>query len=129
MSDDKVIIDQFFENHRPRLSAKTVTSLRPLLSVVHLPKKHVLIRENQLNSKIYLIQKGASRSFYLHNGREVHTWFAFEGDQNQIAAAITEPVMDRIYFAGEALSIKNQAMVHEACESAYRRGATMFWDV
>lgn len=80
MSDDKNIIDQFFEHHQPRLSEKTVTSLRPLLSVWHLPKKHVLVRENQLSKKIYLIQKGASRSFYLHKGIEVHTWFAFEGE-------------------------------------------------
>jgi len=80
MSEDKIIIDQFLENHKPRLSEKTVTSLRPLLSVVHLPKKQVLVREKQFCSKIYLIQKGASRSFYLHNGREVHTWFAFEGE-------------------------------------------------
>ena len=51
--------------------------------------------------------------------------YAFEGDQNQIVAAITEPVMDKIYFAGEALSINNQAMVHGACESAYRMVASM----
>lgn len=80
MSDDKDNIDQFLGNHQPRLSVKTVTSLRPLLSVVHLPKKHVLVRENQLSNKIYLIQKGASRSYYLHKGIEVHSWFAFEGE-------------------------------------------------
>lgn len=54
--------------------------------------------------------------------------YAFEGNQKRIVAAINEPVKDQIYFAGEALSIDNQAMVHGACESAYRMVATMLRD-
>lgn len=54
--------------------------------------------------------------------------YTFDGDQKQIVAAITRPIMDRIYFAGEALSIDKQAMVHGACESAYRMVATMLRD-
>lgn len=54
--------------------------------------------------------------------------YSFEGNQKNIVAAINEPLMNRIYFAGEALSIENQAMVHGACESAYNMIATMMKD-
>jgi len=33
--------------------------------------------------------------------------------------------MDKVYFAGEALSEDNQAMVQGACESAYKMIARM----
>jgi len=45
--------------------------------------------------------------------------YSFDGDQEDIVGAISEPVMNKIYFAGEALSLDNQAMVQGACESAY----------
>jgi monoamine oxidase len=51
--------------------------------------------------------------------------YSFDGNQNSIVAAINEPVLNKIYFAGEALSINNQAMVHGACESAYSMIAIM----
>jgi len=40
----------------------------------------VLIREKQNSGFIYLLIKGAARSYYLKNGKEINTWFAFEGD-------------------------------------------------
>ena len=51
--------------------------------------------------------------------------YSFDGNQKNIVEKIKEPVSDKIYFAGEALSIDNQAMVHGACESAYERIAFM----
>lgn len=45
--------------------------------------------------------------------------YSFNGKQNQIVEQLKEPVNNQVYFAGEALSIENQAMVHGACESAY----------
>jgi monoamine oxidase len=51
--------------------------------------------------------------------------YSFDGNQNNIVATINEPLLNQIYFAGEALSINNQAMVHGACESAYNMIATM----
>ena len=43
---------------------------------------------------------------------------AFDGHQKKIVSTITEPLRDKIYFAGEAFSIKDQSMVHGACGSA-----------
>jgi len=54
--------------------------------------------------------------------------YSFDGNQEDIVAAINEPLFNKIYFAGEALSIENQAMVHGACESAYSMVATMLKD-
>jgi len=54
--------------------------------------------------------------------------YSFEGNQEDIVATINEPIFNKVYFAGEALSIKNQAMVHGSCESAYRMIATMMKD-
>uniref|UniRef100_UPI00404B073D flavin monoamine oxidase family protein n=1 Tax=Flavobacterium sp. TaxID=239 RepID=UPI00404B073D len=51
--------------------------------------------------------------------------YSFDGNQNNIVATINQPLLNKVYFAGEALSIKNQAMVHGACESAYSMIATM----
>ncbi len=54
--------------------------------------------------------------------------YSFDGNQKDIVTIINEPLKNKIYFAGEALSIKNQAMVHGACESAYSMVATMMKD-
>lgn len=54
--------------------------------------------------------------------------YDFEGNQRSIVDAIKEPVANKLYFAGEALSIDNQATVHGACESAYSMVALMLKD-
>jgi monoamine oxidase len=54
--------------------------------------------------------------------------YSFDGNQKNIVATINEPLLNKVYFAGEALSIENQAMVHGACESAYSMIATMMKD-
>ncbi len=80
MTDSSKWIDWYLTQKETRLRKETAELLRPHLDVLALPKKHVLVRENQTSGIVYLIAKGAARSFYLHNGTEVHTWFAFEGE-------------------------------------------------
>ncbi len=45
--------------------------------------------------------------------------YTFENDQEDTVAALQEPVLGKLFFAGEALSIDNQATVHGACESGF----------
>lgn len=45
--------------------------------------------------------------------------YSFDGDQEEIVKAIKQPILNKVYFAGEALSIEDQAMVQGACKSAY----------
>lgn len=80
MKEDITIIDSFFENYKPQLSLKTISLLRQHVAVLRLPKKHIILRENQISNHAYLIINGAARSYYLHNGIEVNTWFAFENE-------------------------------------------------
>ncbi|MEM6831075.1 MAG: NAD(P)/FAD-dependent oxidoreductase [Bacteroidota bacterium] len=44
----------------------------------------------------------------------------FDGDTNAIMNAVLEPVANKVFFAGEALTFENQSTVHGACESAYQ---------
>lgn len=39
-----------------------------------------MIKENQTSGVVFLVFQGAVRSFYLHNGVEVNTRFAFENE-------------------------------------------------
>lgn len=80
MTEQTNIIDDFLNKYEPKLSQKTKAMLKPLMSIQQLPKKKVLIRENQVNSQLYLMLQGAARSFFLRQGVEVHTWFAFENE-------------------------------------------------
>jgi monoamine oxidase len=51
--------------------------------------------------------------------------YDFEDRQWRVVEAIQEPVADRLFFAGEALSIDHQATVHGACASAFDTVARM----
>ena len=54
--------------------------------------------------------------------------YSFKENQYDVVEKLKEPVAAKIYFAGEALSIENQATVHGACESAYSTVAAMMQD-
>jgi monoamine oxidase len=45
--------------------------------------------------------------------------YAFEGRRKAIINTISKPIMNKVFFAGEALSLKHHATVHGACGSAY----------
>ena len=45
--------------------------------------------------------------------------YLFNAKQQKVVQTLKKPIANKIFFAGEALSIKNQATVHGACESAY----------
>lgn len=72
------------------------------LSVVKQAKGHSLIREGSTHPFAYFLLQGAARSFYLKDGTEVNTWFAFENEtvgsfqnyQNQPARESVELLED-----------------------------------
>lgn len=74
----KTFIDHFATNQQ--LSDNTKAELCRQLSILNLDKKHVLIKENQRHDFAYFVIKGAIRSYYLKDGVEINTWFAFEND-------------------------------------------------
>ncbi len=77
---DNEIIQALLDEHRPKLAEDAKTFLAPCMKLMRLPKRHVLVRELQTSGSVYLIITGSARSYYLQDGIEVHTWFAFEGE-------------------------------------------------
>lgn len=74
----KNLIDHFAVEQE--LTDETKAEICNHLSILHLNKKHVLIKENQYHDFAYFVIKGAVRSYYLKDGVEVNTWFALEND-------------------------------------------------
>ena len=44
------------------------------------PSKTIIIHAGKLDRKVYFIEKGITRSYVLHNGKQITTWFSKEGD-------------------------------------------------
>ena len=44
------------------------------------PSRFKLINEGSIANKIFLVKKGALRSYYLKDGNEITTWFTFENE-------------------------------------------------
>lgn len=44
------------------------------------PEKEILIHAGRLDRKVYFIEKGVTRSYIIHDGKEITTWFSMEGD-------------------------------------------------
>ena len=42
--------------------------------------KTTIIQAGKLDRKVYFIEKGITRSYVLHNGKQITTWFSKEGD-------------------------------------------------
>lgn len=44
------------------------------------PSKTIIIHAGRLDRKVYFIEKGLTRSYVLHRGKQITTWFSKEGD-------------------------------------------------
>lgn len=62
------------------LTTDTLSELENHMTVVKYAKDKILLTENQTHDYAYYILQGAARSYYLKDGIEVNTWFAFEGE-------------------------------------------------
>ncbi len=54
--------------------------LATFLFVKKIKKKEILLKEGQINDKIYYVQKGLLRVYIIHEGKEINTWFVKEGE-------------------------------------------------
>ena len=61
------------------LSDDTLQILKENVTICHFPKKYKLIEANKFCKSAYFIEKGMTRSFWLVNGEEITTSFAYEG--------------------------------------------------
>ena len=77
-----ILYQRFIDHYSSsqQLTDHTKAEICNHLSILHLNKKHVLIKENQQHDFAYFVIKGAVRSYFLKDGIEVNTWFALEND-------------------------------------------------
>ena len=54
--------------------------LSETLKTLVCPKKHYILKEGQISSHIYFIERGFVRSFYSKDGKEITCWFMKEND-------------------------------------------------
>lgn len=57
-----------------------VEKLAAFLFSKKIQKKKLLLREGQVNDRMFYVQKGLLRVYYIHDGKEVNTWFVKEGE-------------------------------------------------
>lgn len=44
------------------------------------PAKAIIIQAGRFDRQVYFIEKGITRAYILHEGKEITTWFSAEGD-------------------------------------------------
>lgn len=62
-----------------KLSPQVKSAIESKLIWQEFPKKHVLIKELSLCNRLYFIEEGLARVFYLKDGKEITDWFCSEG--------------------------------------------------
>lgn len=50
------------------------------IEVLEFPARFKLVKTGLAVNKIFFIEKGASRSYYIKDGKEITTWFTFENE-------------------------------------------------
>lgn len=56
------------------------SALRQMLRRYELPRRNWLLKPGQVSERLYFIEKGVVRGYYLKEGREVTSWFMKEAD-------------------------------------------------
>ena len=62
------------------VSKEALEALVSLFERVVFPSRTIIIYAGKLDRKVYFIEKGITRSYVLHNGKQLTTWFSKEGD-------------------------------------------------
>jgi CRP-like cAMP-binding protein len=66
----------FFANKDVNLLEQLAT----LLFIKKIKKKEIILKEGQVNDRIFYVQKGLLRVYRIHDGKEINTWFVKEGE-------------------------------------------------
>ena len=62
------------------LSEPLRQALRELVQREELPKRHQLLRSGQVAQRLYFLETGVVRGFYLQDGKDMSSWFMKDGD-------------------------------------------------
>lgn len=69
----------YLQNLHP-LSPDLQTALTAMLRRDTYPRKHWLLQPEQVSDRLYFVEQGVVRGYYLKEGREVTSWFMREGN-------------------------------------------------
>lgn len=62
------------------VSEESLNLLRLCFKQHIFPANTIIIRAGRFDRQVYFIEKGMTRSYILHDGKDVTTWFSMEGD-------------------------------------------------
>lgn len=65
-------------NSISKLSSSAIQDIEECVSVINVPKKHILIPELSKSQYLFFISKGVVRAYFYHNGKEITDWFGIE---------------------------------------------------
>lgn len=94
------------------------------------PARYKLVREGSCVDKIFLVKKGALRSYYLKDGNEITTWFTFENEfitsfysliSNTPSTEIIELLEDSVLYALSFQSLDKLTHKYPEINHLYRR--------
>lgn len=85
------ILASIRDNYSP-LSPECFQELREKMEIRQFKKGEIIVKEGQYADKSYYIVQGCARAYYLHEGRDISDWFAFE---NEFISAIVSFFTDR----------------------------------
>ena len=99
---NKQTMNNFIEQLKKygNLSPELETDITPKIKFLKKQKGDFLLKEGQVVSNLFVIEKGLVRSFYNSNEREINVWFGFE---NVILGSVTplffnQPSIENIQF-------------------------------
>jgi len=64
----------------PRLDEDTISSIYSSFEKKEIEKGQFIAKEGKICDKLYFIDSGYTRSYLLNEGKEITTWFCFEGE-------------------------------------------------
>ncbi|MEM6806780.1 MAG: Crp/Fnr family transcriptional regulator [Bacteroidota bacterium] len=73
------ILQNINNNYSP-LSTACFKELTEHMKVLQLEKGSILVKEGQFANKSYYMVHGCARAYYVHEGRDISDWFAFEDE-------------------------------------------------
>ncbi|MEL6252258.1 MAG: Crp/Fnr family transcriptional regulator [Bacteroidota bacterium] len=79
------------DNYSP-LGPECLQELTEKMEIRQFKKGEIIVKEGQYADKSYYIVQGCARAYYLHEGRDISDWFAFE---NEFISAIVSFFTDR----------------------------------
>ncbi|WP_254175315.1 Crp/Fnr family transcriptional regulator, partial [Planktothrix pseudagardhii] len=73
--------EKFFNaiNQFTKLNPQQQGELSKLIKPQELPKDTVLLEQGQVSNYLHFLREGVVRAFYYRDGKEITSWFGFEG--------------------------------------------------